>query len=153
MFIYEKDPSIWDNIDNERMKNEFIIHNKSLEIIQKSLSVFLETKRRYFPRFYFLSDEELLEILADTKDPLKVQKHINKCFEAINYLDFADHQVVVGMISAEKENVKFNKKINVNEGDRKGNVEVWLLEIENTMIETLVKITDDCIEDLATART
>ena len=57
------------------------------------------------------------------------------------------------MISAEKENVKFNKKINVNEGDRKGNVEVWLLEIENTMIETLVKITDDCIEDLATART
>ena len=153
MFIYEKDPSIWDNIDNERMKNEFIIHNKSLEIIQKSLSEYLETKRRYFPRFYFLSDEELLEILADTKDPLKVQKHINKCFEAINYLDFADHQVVVGMISAEKENVKFNKKINVNEGDRKGNVEVWLLEIENTMIETLVKITDDCIEDLATART
>lgn len=145
MFIYEKDPSIWDNIDNERMKNEFIIHNKSLEIIQKSLSEYLETKRRYFPRFYFLSDEELLEILADTKDPLKVQKHINKCFEAINYLDFADHQVVVGMISAEKENVKFNKKINVNEGDRKGNVEVWLLEIENTMIETLVKITDDCI--------
>ena len=49
------------------------------------------------------------------------------------------------MISAEKENVKFNKKINVNEGDRKGNVEIWLLEIENTMIETLVKITDDCI--------
>ena len=153
MFIYEKDPSIWDNIDNERMKNEFILHNKSLEVIQKSLSEYLETKRRYFPRFYFLSDEELLEILADTKDPLKVQKHINKCFEAINYLDFADHQVVVGMISAEKENVKFNKKINVNEGDRKGNVEVWLLEIENTMIETLVKITDDCIEDLATART
>ena len=57
------------------------------------------------------------------------------------------------MISSEKENVKFNKKINVNEGDRKGNVEVWLLEIENNMIETLVKITDDCIEDLATART
>ena len=153
MINYEKDPSIWDNIDNERMKNEFITHNKSLDVIQKSLSEYLEIKRRYFPRFYFLSDEELLEILADTKDPLKVQKHINKCFEAINYLDFADHQVVVGMISAEKENVKFNKKINVNEGDRKGNVEVWLLEIENTMIETLVKITDDCIEDLATART
>ena len=57
------------------------------------------------------------------------------------------------MISSEKENVKFNKRINVNEGDRKGNVEVWLLEIENNMIETLVKITDDCIKDSKTART
>jgi len=72
MINYEKDPSIWDSIDNERMKNEFITHNKSLDVIQKSLSEYLETKRRYFPRFYFLSDEELLEILADTKDPLKV---------------------------------------------------------------------------------
>ena len=33
MLTYEKDPSIWDNIDTERMKNEFITHNKSLEII------------------------------------------------------------------------------------------------------------------------
>lgn len=106
-------------------------------MIQKSLSEYLETKRRYFPRFYFLSDEELLEILADTKDPLKVQKHINKCFEAINLLDFSEYQEVMGMISAEKEKVPFTKKIDVNEGERKGNVEIWLMEIEKTMIETL----------------
>ena len=31
------------------------------------------------------------------------------------------------MISAEKENVKFNKAINVVEGENKGNVERWLL--------------------------
>lgn len=29
------------------------------------------------------------------------------------------------------------RKIDVNEGERKGNVEIWLLEIEHTMIETL----------------
>lgn len=34
------------------------------------------------------------------------------------------------MISAEKEKVKFNKPINVNEGEKKGNVERWLFEIE-----------------------
>ena len=72
------------------MKNDLLGHNRSLDVIQKSLSDYLETKRRYFPRFYFLSDEELLEILADTKDPLKVQRHINKCFEAINLLDFTE---------------------------------------------------------------
>lgn len=65
-----------------------------------------------------MSDEELLEILADTKDPLKVQKHINKCFEAINLLEFTSNQEVVGMISSEKEMVKFIKSVDVNEGGR-----------------------------------
>jgi dynein heavy chain len=57
------------------------------------------------------------------------------------------------MISAEKETVKFYKSIDVNEGERKGNVEVWLLEIENIMIETLKRITKSCIEDSGTPRT
>jgi dynein heavy chain, axonemal len=38
---------------------------------------------------------------------------------------------VVGMYSPEKEYVPFNKSIDVNDGERKGNVEVWLLDIEN----------------------
>jgi len=59
-----------------------------------------------------------------------VQRHINKCFEAINLLEFEKGQDVVAMISAEKEKVQFSKGINVNEGEKKGNVERWLLEIE-----------------------
>ena len=51
------------------MKNEFEQSNRILEVISKSLSEYLETKRKFFPRLYFLSDEQLLEILAETKDP------------------------------------------------------------------------------------
>ena len=48
--------------------------NTTLEAIQKSLDMYLETKRQCFPRFYFLSNDDLLEILGQSKNPEAVRK-------------------------------------------------------------------------------
>jgi len=49
------------------------------------------------------------------------------------------------MISAEKEEVLFLKDIDVNEGEKKGNVEIWMLEIEAYMIACLKKLAKDSL--------
>ena len=84
--------------------------NTKLEAIQKSLDMYLETKRQFFPRFYFLSNDDLLEILGQSKNPEAVQPHMKKCFDNIKVLDLArmrDHYEATHMNSAEGEKVEF----------------------------------------------
>ncbi|XP_038950112.1 dynein axonemal heavy chain 1 isoform X1 [Rattus norvegicus] len=102
--------------------------NKLLDLVQKGLSEYLETKRTAFPRFYFLSDDELLEILSQTKDPTAVQPHLRKCFENIARLLFQEDLEITHMYSAEGEEVKLSFSIYPS-----SNVEDWLLEVERSM--------------------
>merc|ERR1719265_2163303 len=69
--------------------------NDTLDQIQKSLEAYLETKRAAFPRFYFLSNDELLSILSQTRNPHAVQEHLCKCFDAINRVVFTEKNEIV----------------------------------------------------------
>ncbi|XP_044735428.1 dynein axonemal heavy chain 1-like [Chrysoperla carnea] len=99
-----------------------------LEIVEKGLSEYLETKRQAFPRFYFLSDDELLEILAQSKNPLAVQPHLKKCFESISMLTFEDDLKMTIMHSSDGESVPLNPALYPE-----GNVENWMLGVEASM--------------------
>lgn len=58
--------------------------NDKMEAIQRALEQYLETKRHIFPRFYFISNDDLLEILGNSKKPELVQPHFKKLFDNIN---------------------------------------------------------------------
>ena len=117
----------------------------TLEQVQKGLSDYLETKRQSFARFYFLSNEELLEILSQTKDPRAVQPHLRKCFEAINKVTFEEDLAMVEMFSGEGECVKWDDKVYPE-----GNVEFWLTDVEKMMRMSINTKMGESIKDYAT---
>lgn len=120
-----------------------------MDSIQRALEQYLESKRHIFPRFYFISNDDLLEILGSAKHPDLIQRHIKKLFGNINSLKISKvyhmrlyllsviirmsyfilqlitgRHIAEGMFSTEGEYVEFLKSVNLE-----GQVEYWLCKI------------------------
>ncbi|KAL7697754.1 dynein heavy chain cytosolic putative [Lotmaria passim] len=143
-------PQILTRCQDETLFKALSSANATLEVILRKLQQFLETKRMAFPRFYFISNEELLQILSDSRDPYLVQPYLCKCFEGIKSLTFADHHDMVGMESAEGELVPFVRK--VNPSDHHNQVELWLQAVETVMKDSVRDQLRQAIHDYATRK-
>lgn len=89
---------------------------KNLTLCEKALAVYLETKRLAFPRFYFVSSADLLDILSNANQPELVSKHLTKLFDSIARLNFgtadnsASYKKIIGMYAKDGEYVKFHEQ-------------------------------------------
>ena len=75
-----------------------LLYNK-LEKIQKALSAYLEEQRNKFARFYFVGDEDLLEIIGSSQNVASIQKHFGKMFAGLNYVINEGGTILKGMRS------------------------------------------------------
>uniref|UniRef100_A0A8C5X999 Dynein axonemal heavy chain 17 n=2 Tax=Malurus TaxID=55806 RepID=A0A8C5X999_9PASS len=109
-----------------------------LVLCEKALAEYLETKRLAFPRFYFVSSADLLDILSKGTEPLEVSRHLTKLFDSLAKLKFQlgsddkPQKMAHGMFSRDGEYVPFDADC-----DLSGQVEVWLNRLLERMRSTL----------------
>jgi len=115
---------------------------EQLEICKKSLSDFLDGRRRQFPRYYFTSEADLLDILSNGSTPEKVLKHTAKVYLSCKTLILDKKErtpedrpyTTVWVSGVGSENVEFEPRVPLN-----GKVEIYQQTILDAMKETLFK--------------
>ncbi|XP_072546992.1 cytoplasmic dynein 2 heavy chain 1 isoform X2 [Salminus brasiliensis] len=123
------------------MRNTLVTLQDQLQRCQKSLNDFLEEKRSAFPRFYFIGDDDLLEILGQATNPTVIQTHLKKLFAGIHSVDFdSSFSRITAMKSLEGETVPLRNTITIS-----SDVEVWLSELSSDMKETLKSLLCECV--------
>ena len=109
-----------------------------LALCEKALAEYLETKRLAFPRFYFVSSADLLDILSNGNNPTAVAVHLTKLFDSMAKLKFEqddqgnDTKTALAMTSKDGEYVDMVEPCDCN-----GQVEVWLNRLLDAMRATV----------------
>lgn len=121
---------------------------RNLELCQKSLNEYLDTKKKIFPRFYFVSNVALLDILSNGNNPPRIMPYVGDCFDSINNLDFeapaeegAVRNVATKMIAKDGEVVDFYRPFVMA-----GAVERWLNDLTVMQQDSLRYILEAAIE-------
>ena len=119
-----------------------------LNKIQKALGEYLERERASFPRFYFVGDEDLLEIIGNSKDIVRIMKHLKKMFAGIATIKLDDGLTQIqGMASREGEEVAFKEPILLKDYPK---INDWLARIEYSMRLSLAQLLCDAVDELQT---
>lgn len=130
--------------DSENRLDELQDISKNLDKCEKSLVSYLEDKRIALPRFYFISDEDLLEILG-TNDPQAIQPHLLKLFDNCAKLTFGQGgKVITAMTSEEGETYDFLTPVKPDD-----KIESWMCKVEEEMKRTLHWLTKKAVFEYA----
>ncbi|KXZ43278.1 hypothetical protein GPECTOR_96g744 [Gonium pectorale] len=151
MSSVDRNPDVLTFTDGQGLLGDLQACNGSFSVIERSLSVYLDSKKMLFPRFFFLSNDELIEVLSEAKEPIHVQPFAKKIFEAVKEFEFNEEMEISGLVSVEEERIPLDRPVVTNSELMPG-VEFWLLKVEEQMRLSLASITLKAIQAYATTQ-
>ncbi|XP_017764042.1 PREDICTED: cytoplasmic dynein 2 heavy chain 1 [Eufriesea mexicana] len=110
-----------------------------LDRCQKSLDEYLEEKRSSYPRLYFLSDEDLLELVSASGRGLEA--HLSKLYQGVGSI-IKDDNGLTAVVSPEGEILQLSKQVDVRDS-----LPRWLNNLEEGMKNTLRQSLEECLID------
>jgi dynein heavy chain len=146
----ESTPMVVESCDDEGRELTLQGMQHVLEKCQKALNEYLDVKKNIFPRFYFVSNVSLLDILSNGNNPPKIMPHIGDLFDGMGSLALTVSEEAKGapppegggaklvndtathMIAKDGEVVSLHSPFLM-----KGAVETWLTELVGEMRQSL----------------
>uniref|UniRef100_A0A8B9CLP9 Dynein axonemal heavy chain 9 n=1 Tax=Anser brachyrhynchus TaxID=132585 RepID=A0A8B9CLP9_9AVES len=134
----QKTPNVVEATNKPGLSQQLEDVQSRLSLCEKALAEYLDMKRLAFPRFYFISSADLLDILSNGTNPQLVQRHLSKLFDNLAKMKFQldseqkPTKIGLGMYSREEEYVSFSEHC-----DCSGQVEVWLNHVLDSMRATV----------------
>lgn len=134
--------------DDEVVSGSLTFLLQQLEACQKALTGYLEAKRLIFPRFFFVSDPVLLEILGQASNPASIQSHLLSIFDAVAFVEFDTERTdkIVAIKSAIGERVPLDSDKHVI---CTGGVEIWLGKLLWSMQESVKTVLASMAQSLS----
>lgn len=141
-----KSPKVMDVLNIQGVQRQLERLADLLGKIQKALGEYLERERTSFPRFYFVGDEDLLEIIGNSKNISRLQKHFKKMFAGVAMILLnEDNTIIQGIASREGEEVHFVRPVSTVDHPK---INEWLTMVEKEMRFTLASYLAQAVQDI-----
>uniref|UniRef100_A0A2A4JRE1 Dynein heavy chain, cytoplasmic n=1 Tax=Heliothis virescens TaxID=7102 RepID=A0A2A4JRE1_HELVI len=144
--ILEADPRLSALLQSSRLQPMLDSISEQLLACQSALNVYIDEKRSVFPRLYFLSDDDLLELLGQARAGAEgreavMQTHLKKLFPGITGVRLGPGDMsITALCTHYGETFQLDHPVDID-----CPVEIWLKNLEAEMRSSLKSMTLKCI--------
>ncbi|CAK9439094.1 uncharacterized protein LODBEIA_P33180 [Lodderomyces beijingensis] len=125
--------------DSHRVMSKFL---DTLTKIQKSLAEYLESQRNIYPRFFFLGNDDLLELIGTSNDMSRINKHLKKMFGGVESVIYNQKENAIVAVASGDEKLSLVTPVQL---DKFTYLHEWLSELEDQVRLSLAQLLGEYI--------